>query len=82
MASITLNAWLQFGLYMVVLLALARPLGNYMAAVYEGRPTWLTNAVGPLERGIYRLCGIPADQEMGWKAYAAAMIGIAKSVTP
>ena len=44
--------------YVVVLLALAKPLGLFMMAVYEGRRTWLHPVLGPLERGIYRVSGI------------------------
>jgi K+-transporting ATPase ATPase A chain len=68
------NNLLQFGLYLVVLLALARPLGLYMAAVYEGRPTFLSVAVKPIESLIYRLCGVRAEEEMGWKTYAVAFM--------
>ena len=70
----TANAWIQVGLFLAVLLVLVKPLGTYMEAVYEGRPTWLSRIVGPVERGIYRLCGIPAGHEMGWKTYATAMM--------
>jgi K+-transporting ATPase ATPase A chain len=68
------NNLLQFGLYLVVLLALARPLGLYMAAVYEGRPTFLAPLIKPVESLIYRLCGVRAEEEMGWKAYAVAFM--------
>ena len=68
------NNLLQFGLYLVVLLALARPLGIYMAAVYEGRPTFLSPVFKPVESLIYRLCGVRAEEEMGWKAYAVAFM--------
>jgi K+-transporting ATPase ATPase A chain len=73
----TLNGMLQLLLYMVVLLALAKPLGRYMARVYEGQPTALDRVFGPLERLIYRLCGVRAgrpEAEMGWKTYAFAMM--------
>ena len=70
----TLNGWLQLGLYIVVLLALVKPLGWYMARVYEGRPIGLDWALGPLERGIYRLCGVRASNEMDWKTYSLAML--------
>ena len=65
---------LQFGLYMVVLLALARPLGLFMAAVYDGQPTFLTPVVRPVESLIYRLCGVRTDDEMDWKAYGYAFM--------
>jgi K+-transporting ATPase ATPase A chain len=68
------NNLLQFGLYLAVLLALARPLGLYMAAVYGGRPTLLTPVLKPLEALTYRLCGVRAEEEMGWKSYASAFM--------
>jgi potassium-transporting ATPase potassium-binding subunit len=70
----TANGVLQLLLYLVVLLLLAKPLGAYMARVYDGRPIWLDRALGWLERLIYRLCGVQADQEMGWKVYALTML--------
>jgi len=70
----TTNGWLQIGLYFVVLLALAKPLGWYMARVYEGRSFWLDRLLGPMERAIYRLCGVKEHVEMGWKAYGMAVL--------
>ena len=70
----TFNGYLQIGLYLVVLLALAKPLGNFMARVYMGQPSALDRVFGPLERLIYRLCGVRATDEMGWKTYAIAML--------
>ena len=68
------NGVLQLVLYVVVLLALAKPLGAYMARVYEGRRLALECLVGWLERLIYRLCAVSVSDEMGWKAYAVAML--------
>lgn len=70
----TLNGTLQIALYFVVLLVLVKPLGAYMARVYEGRPTGLDRVLGPLERLIYRGAGVRADQEMSWKVYAIAVL--------
>ena len=70
----TTNGFLQIGFYLVVLVALAKPLGWYMARVYEGQSVWLDRFLGPVERGIYRLCGIRAFEEMGWKTYGMAML--------
>jgi potassium-transporting ATPase potassium-binding subunit len=67
-------SWLQLIIYMVVLLALARPLGTYMAKVYQGERTFLAPVLQPLERGIYGFAGVKADDEMGWKTYAVAML--------
>jgi potassium-transporting ATPase potassium-binding subunit len=70
----TANDVFQLILYVVVLLALAKPLGAYMARVYEGRPCGLDRVLGPLERLIYRLSGVRPDEEMDWKTYAIAML--------
>ena len=65
---------LQLVVYFVALIALSKPLGDYMARVYEGKATTVAKVVGPLERLIYRACGVRADQEMTWKTYALAML--------
>ncbi len=70
----TANGWLQIGLFLFVLLALVKPLGWYMAQVYEGKPCGLNRVLGPLEGLLYRLSGVKPEQEMGWKAYAVAML--------
>ena len=59
---------------MVVLIALAKPLGAYMARVYEGQSIGLDRVLGPVERLIYRLCGVNPQAEMNWKTYAVAML--------
>jgi K+-transporting ATPase ATPase A chain len=68
------QGWLQVALYFAVLLALAKPLGLYMAAVYEGRATRSQRILGPLERWMYRCAGVDAAQEMRWTRYTAAML--------
>ena len=65
---------LQIALYLVVLTLLVRPLGAYMARVYEGRRTFLEAVFGPVERLIYRLAGVDPTREMSWKSYAAGML--------
>src|SRR5262249_3343073 len=65
---------LQIGIYLIVLLALVKPLGAFMARVYEGQPTFLDPVCRPIERLIYRACGIEPDEGMSWKAYAIAML--------
>jgi K+-transporting ATPase ATPase A chain len=70
----TANALAQLALYVGVLIALAVPLGAFMARVYAGDATWMGRAFGPIERGIYRLAGVRADDEMTWQRYAAAVL--------
>jgi K+-transporting ATPase ATPase A chain len=65
----TTNGWLQLGLYMVVLLGLAKPLGTFMAKIYAGEPTWLGRLLGPVERLCYRVMRVDPDDEMDWKQY-------------
>ena len=73
----TANGWFQLALYLAILLLLAKPLGTYMAAVYEGRRTWFDPIFGPLERLTYRICGIDPKAEMRWTTYAAATLWFA-----
>jgi K+-transporting ATPase ATPase A chain len=61
-------------MFFVVLLALVKPLGWYMARVYEGKPCGLDFFLGPLERALYRLCGVRPTDEMDWKRYGIAML--------
>ena len=67
-------SWIQLIFYMVVLIALAKPLGSFMAKVYQGEKTFLDPVFAPLERLIYRLGGVHADEEMNWKVYAIALM--------
>ena len=66
--------WLQIGLYLIVLLLLVKPLGSFMAKVYQGERTFLSPALGPVERFIYRIIGVKPEEEMDWKMYAFAML--------
>jgi K+-transporting ATPase ATPase A chain len=70
----TANAWLQLALYLVVLIGLARPLGSYMALVYQGEPHFMSRVFGPVERLCYRLFGVREDEEMTWQRYAGAVL--------
>jgi K+-transporting ATPase ATPase A chain len=66
--------WLQIGLYLIVLLLLVKPLGAYMARVFQGERVFLTPVVGRIESFIYRVVGIRSDEEMNWKTYAIVML--------
>jgi len=71
----TTNGLLQIGFYFLVLLALAKPLGVFMARVYEGQPLWgLDRVLGPAERLLYRLTGVRPEEEMDWKVYALCLL--------
>ncbi len=86
LAAITGNGVLQLMLYLVVLVAVVKPLGWFMARVFDGTPgtapLGFGTALGWLERLVYRLCGVranaigsnPAHAEMGWKPYAVGIL--------
>src|SRR5262245_39569258 len=70
----TAQSLLQLTVYLVVLILAVWPLGIYMARVFDGPATWLDRVLGPIERTLYRICGVKPDESMGWKRYAGAML--------
>jgi potassium-transporting ATPase potassium-binding subunit len=70
----TANDYIQIGVYLVVLLLLIKPMGSYMTHVFADQPNRLTRLGGGVERLIYRISGVKADEDMGWKQYAVAML--------
>ena len=71
----TFNGIFQIVFYLALLALLVKPLGAYMARVYQGERTWLDPVLRPVERLVYRLAGVDPAQEMGWKAYTLSMLG-------
>ena len=67
------HAWLLLGLYLAILLLLVRPVGGYLADVMEGHGL-APRLGGRIEALIYRVCGIRANEEMAWPAYAFAIL--------
>jgi K+-transporting ATPase ATPase A chain len=70
----TAIGWLQAIVFFLIILALTKPLGSYMARVFEGERTWLSAVLLPIERLIYRICGVREGEEMTWYAYALSML--------
>ena len=66
--------WLQTILFFVVLLALIKPFGTFMAKVFQGERTFLSPILIPCENILYRICDVDRDLEMDWKKYARAML--------
>lgn len=64
----------QVVMYFTLLVASVPLLGGYMAKVYGGERTWMTTVLAPVERGIYRLGGVDAGEEMSWRGYAGALL--------
>ena len=67
------NSFIQITLYVVTLLALAKPLGGYMARIYEGESV-VNRWFAPLEGLLYRISGVSPKQEMRWTEYAIALL--------
>src|ERR1700732_4566617 len=70
----TANGWLQIGVYLVILLALTKPMGVYMTRVFSGQKTFLDPVLRPVERLLYRVTGVDETREMPWTEYAIAML--------
>jgi K+-transporting ATPase ATPase A chain len=69
-----LNGIFQIVFYLAVLILLVKPLGAFMARVFQRERTFLDPIFGPVERVIYRLAKINSDEEMDWKQNAVAML--------
>jgi len=69
-----LSSMLQIVLYLVVLLILVKPLGAYMARVYQGQDVLLDSLMRPFERLLYRLAGVQPEKEMDWKTYGLVLL--------
>jgi K+-transporting ATPase ATPase A chain len=70
----TSNGWLQIAVFFALVLVAAKPMGLYMARVYERQKTLLDPVLGPVERLLYRLTGVDPDAEMRWTEYLLAML--------
>ena len=70
----TSQGLLQLALYVVVLVALVKPLGAYMAAVFQGERTFMSPLLGPVERLIYRVSGVDPARGSDWKRYALGVL--------
>ncbi|VXC99493.1 potassium-transporting ATPase subunit KdpA [Sphingomonas sp. 8AM] len=70
----TFQGWFLILAFTGILLALAKPVGLWLFALYEGRRTPLHAILGPVERGFYRLSGIDPAEEQGWRRYAVHML--------
>ncbi|NLS27101.1 Potassium-transporting ATPase potassium-binding subunit [Sphingomonas sp. S2M10] len=70
----TLQGWLLILGFVAILLLLTKPVGMWLHALYEGRRTPLHLALGPVERGFYKLAGVDPNAEQGWRRYALHML--------
>ncbi len=70
----TITGWLQAALVFALVCACVKPLGIYMARLFEGERVVLSPLLAPVERGLYRLCRIDPARESSWKGYAFAVV--------
>jgi K+-transporting ATPase ATPase A chain len=75
----TANGWLQIAIFFLLILACAKPLGSFIATIIEGKRNFLTPVLGPVERVIYRICGVRLNEqgepeEQHWTRYAAGLL--------
>jgi K+-transporting ATPase ATPase A chain len=70
----TAHGWLQIAIFFALILIGAKPLGSFIATVIEGRKNFLTPVLSPVERLIYRICGVKPDEEQHWTRYAGALL--------
>ena len=70
----TINGWTQILLFFLIILAVTKPMGVFMARVFNRERTFLDPILRPIERVIYRLTGVNEDREMRWTEYAVAML--------
>jgi potassium-transporting ATPase potassium-binding subunit len=64
------NGWLQSAVFTLAVLAVTKPLGLYLVALYEGRVRWLA----PVERVLYRAAGIDPTEDQHWTSYSGSML--------
>src|ERR1700712_442262 len=70
----TIQGWTLILVFTALTVALAKPMGLWLFALYEGRETPLHRVLGPVERGFYRMAGIDPNAEQGWRAYTVHML--------
>jgi len=70
---VTINGWLQAGIFFALILALTKPIGLYMAHVFGGERTFLSPVFAPVERAFYRICRVDPAAEMSAKGYLFAL---------
>src|SRR5690242_6950687 len=73
-AGMTINGWIQIAIYCSLVLALVQPLGGFMTRVFKGERTFLSPIFGPVEIGLYRVCGVNETREQDWLTYTISML--------
>ncbi|MEJ7710834.1 MAG: potassium-transporting ATPase subunit KdpA [Pyrinomonadaceae bacterium] len=74
MSLMTLNGWLQILFFFLIILAVTKPLGVFMARLFSGERTFMHPVLRPVERLLYRLTGVDEARDMRWTEYALAIL--------
>jgi potassium-transporting ATPase potassium-binding subunit len=70
----TANGWFQIGLFLLVIFLITKPMGVFMARVFNREKTFLDPVLRPIEKLVYRLTGVDESREMRWTEYAISML--------
>src|ERR1700745_1265958 len=70
----TANGWLQIGLFLLLVFLVTKPLGIFMARVFNREKTFMDPVLRPVERLLYRVTGVDENHEMRWTEYAMSML--------
>jgi K+-transporting ATPase ATPase A chain len=70
----TINGWIQIAFYCAIIIAITKPFGGYMTAVFNGERTFLSPLLRPLERVLYAISGVDEKEDQHWLTYAIAML--------
>src|SRR5205809_8043702 len=70
----TANGWFQIALFLLLILAVTKPMGVFMARVFNREKTFMDPVLRPIERVLYRVTGVDETHEMRWTEYAVAML--------
>ena len=68
------NGWLQIAIFGAIVVAITKPFGFYMTRVFVGEWTPLSPLLRPVERLVYRCCGVEESEEQSWRLYAISMV--------
>ncbi|HET6942947.1 MAG TPA: potassium-transporting ATPase subunit KdpA [Sphingomicrobium sp.] len=74
MANTTIHGWILIAVFIALTVAMAKPFGGWLFAIYEGRTPRFLGFLGPVERLLYRAGGVDPEKEQGWRGYAIAVL--------
>ena len=74
MANTTVHGWMLIGIFLALTVAMAKPFGAWLFALYEGRVPKYLGFLAPVERGLYRACGVDPEKDQSWHAYTIGIL--------